>query len=273
MAKSFTYDGTDMATHDLQVIEYEIPEMATIDFTSHGAIMGDANFTSLNHMIRTITLECAVSGTSAADLQTNMDTIKGVLNPILTDKVLSVDGVINRQFLGRVRSISAPQVKGQAVKVFSVVFECVAEMFATSETESSGAITTSPDTVTISSVTGSVHRQPCALYVRNSTGGTLTGQPISVENETTNETIAGKFTIQDGYWIQIGEIAADGTFSSVLKMSTGSDADPDNLEFIDVISMYTSGDWPRLKPGVDNDITVTGILTGTLLWKYRARFL
>jgi hypothetical protein len=80
-------------------------------------------------------------------------------------------------------------------------------------------------------------------------------------------------TIQNGYWIQIGQLDSDGRFSPVLKMSSASDADPDNVSFIDIISMYTLGDWPRLKGGVDNDITITGISTGTLLWKYRARYL
>jgi hypothetical protein len=273
MAKSFTFDSVDMADYDLQVVDYDIPEMAGIDFNMHSPIMGDASFTSLNHTIRTITIECAITGTSVADMQSNLDSVKSALNPILTDKILSIDGVADRQFVGRVSGISAPSVKGKSIKVFEVTFQCLAEQFGTAETESSTAIATDPDTLTISAVLGNVHRQPCALYVRNTTGGTLTGQTVSVENETTNETLVAEVTLQNGYWLQIGEIAANGTFGAVLKLSTGSGADPDALSYVDVMSMYESGDWPRLKGGVDNDITVIGISTGTLLWKYRARYL
>jgi len=273
MANSFTYGGTDLSTYNLKVVDYDIPEMASIDFNTHTAMEGDSAFTSINHQVRTISIECAVSGNTPTALQTNMDAIKGILNPILTDKVITIDDITERQFLGRVRSIGTPSVKGKSVKVFTIQIECIAEMFATEETESSTAIATDPDTLTISTVTGNAHRQPVALYVRNQTGGTLTGQTVSVSNDTTNETLTGEVTIQNGFWLQIGALASNGTFTAVLKMSTTSGSDPDALTFIDVISMYTSGDWPRLKGGVDNDITVTGISTGTLQWKYRARYL
>ena len=273
MAKSFTYGGVDMADYNVQVVEFDVPEMATIPLKTHAAIYGDSAFTSTNHTIREIKLKLSVGGTSETDMYSNIDALKGALNPILADKVLSIDAIPNRRFLGRTKAISQPSVKGRWVRVFDVSIVTLAHTQASAEVTSSGALATSPDTVTISAVAGNVSRTPAEFYLRNTTGAAITSGTITLENETTNETIIWKGTIPNGYWLRFGTLNDNGTHKSTIQMSTTGGADPSILLYANAEVGYQSGDWTRLKGGVDNDITVTGITTGTLLWVYRGRYL
>jgi predicted phage tail component-like protein len=273
MGKSIIYDGVDLSTLGLQVLDYDIPEMASIASNTHAAIYGDSAFTTTNHETRTIALSVSISGTSQSDMQNNIDAVKGVIDPLLTDKVFTLDAVRDRRFVGRVVALSNPQSKGRWVRIFDITLACLAHLQGIDEVSESTAITTSPDTITTSAIVGNVSRTPISLYVRNGTGSQITSGTISVQNVTTSETIIWKGTLPDGYWLRFGNLQSNGTHKSDIKMSTISGADPTVLTYSNAEIGYQSGDWPRLKGGVANDITVTGISTGTLQTVYRARFL
>lgn len=273
MSKSMTYGGTSLADFGLQVTEYSIPEMADIDFHKHTAIFGDSEFTSVNFTTRTIRIQCTVRADTKSELQSRMDSIKGLLNPILTDKVITIDAIEDRRFIGRLKSMSEPTVKGRWAFAFRMTFECMAETQSIDETNASIAIATDPDTLAISAPSGNASRIPTEFYLRNETGATLTSVTITLSNDTTNETIEWKGTIQDDYWLRIGTLGDDGRFQGTLEVSTTNGADPEALEWVDARVGYQSGEWPRLKGGVENSMTVTGISTGTLEHTYRDRYL
>lgn len=273
MPKSMTYDGTNLADYGLQVTEYDVPELADIEVNKHMAIFGDSEFTSVNFTTRTIRVECTVKAGSKAELQSNMDSIKRLLNPILTDKVITLDAIEDRRFIGRLEEMGAPSVKARWAFSFRMIFVCMADMQSVNETNASTAIATDPDTLTISAPDGSTSRIPTEFYVRNETGATLTSVTIILSNDTTNESITWKGTIQDDYWLRIGSLDSNGRHKSVLEISTTNGSDVDILEWVSAEVGYQSGDWPRLKGGVANDITVTGISTGTLEHTYRDRYL
>lgn len=273
MATSFSYGGTDLSAFGLSVTDYTIPEMANIGFETHAAAQGDSEFTSVNKTTRTIALECAVSAASKSLLRGRLDTIRGLLNPVLGDKILIISDNDDRRYIGRTKSITPPAWKGQWGIGFTVTIECLANTQAIAEVNASTAIATNPDTLTISSVEGNESRIPVEIYVRNETGADLTSAAITIANDTTSESIVWTGTLEDDRWLRFGTLDANGRFTSTISKSTSTGSDPEAESYSDVESGYTSGDWPRLRGGVDNDITVTGISTGTLEWTYRGRFI
>jgi hypothetical protein len=141
------------------------------------------------------------------------------------------------------------------------------------ETNASQSIASSPDTLTIANVTGNVSRIPVEIYIRNTTGGDLTSTAITVANDTTGDTITWKGTLQDDRWLRFGSIDTKGRFAATIEKSDGTGADPEAEAYTSVESGYQSGDWVRLKGGVDNDITITGVSAGTIEYTYRGRYL
>jgi predicted phage tail component-like protein len=268
-----SYGGTDLSQHGLQVNEYDIPEMAPVVFKTHKAIFGDSEMTSVSHTTRTINAVLSVTGTSKANLQARMDSVMGLLNPLLTDKVITFDDIDDRRFVGRTKSVSPPTTKGRWGRVFSVVFECMAHRQALGEINASIAIATDPDTLAIASVTGNVNRIPCEFYMRNETGSSLTNATISLQNATTSETLTWRGTLEDDRWLRFGTLDSNGRFQATIEKSNSTGSDPEAEAYTSVESGYVSGDWPRLQGGAANSMVVTGISTGTLESTYRGRYL
>jgi hypothetical protein len=235
-------------------------------------MFGDSHFTTVSHTKRGISLVCSVVADSKLALQSNLDDIRRILNPLLADKVFTFDDFANRRYVGRVVSMSAPTAKGRWGVVFNIDLVTLAYTQALTETNASASIATDPDTLTISAVAGSASRIPCEFYIRNETAGTITNT-ITLTNDTTGEAISWTGTLQDDKWLRFGSLGTDGRFSSVIQISDSTGADPEAETYFGVESGYNSGDWPRLKGGVDNSITVTGVSTGTLEWTYRGRYI
>jgi len=273
MSNSITWDGVDFAAYNLRVEDYTIPFLANPIFATHQTAQGDVQFTSVNTAEKAIILNCYISGTSQTDLRTNMESVLQRMNPILTDKTLLIDKVPDRRFVGRVSNISAPEIKGMWGFTFTITIQAMSESQATSETNTSQAIATDPDTLTFSSITGNVSRIPAEFYVRNETGASLISSTIVISNDTTNESITWIGTLNDDHWLRFGNIDALGRFESSISVSDGNGADPEAETYSSVLSGYDSGDWLRLKGGVDNDITVAGVSTGTLEITYRGRYI
>lgn len=272
MANSMTWDGVDLAAFGLQIEAPTVPVMPKIPFTTHAAMFGDSEFTSVNHTTRTITLNVSVVGDNQDHLRQRMEYITRVLNPILTDKVFTLDYDPQRRYVGRVSAMTSPSAIGFWGFVFSITIQCMADKQGLAEINESNAIASSPDTLTIN-VLGSATRIPCELYIRNETGGDLTSTAFTIANSTTNESIIATLTLEDDRWLRIGTLDANGRLSSTIGKSDGTGADPEAETYTDFESSYTSGDWPRLKGGVVNSIIVTGISTGTLETTYRARYI
>lgn len=274
MSNSFTWDGVDLSQYDLQVTDHSVPLMGDIVFSEHVAAFGDAEFTSVNHAKRNITLACAVTATSQEQLKNKMEYILGLLNPILGDKVFSLDDIPNRRFVGRVQGISEPTVKGRWGYSFTVSIVALAHTQDQDETNIAAlSIATDPDTLTVPVVRGNVSRTPTEFYIRNETGAALTGATITLANDTTSETISWVGTLADDQWLRFGSLDSNGRFSASIALSDSTGADPEAESYTESISGYSAGDWPRLKGGVENSITVTGVSTGTLECTYRGRYL
>lgn len=269
---SMTWDGTDLGLYRFQVVDHSVPFMADITFAEHIAAFGDAEFTSTNYEKRNITLRCSVTGDTSTELDANMSEVLRVMNPILGDKVFTIDGLKNR-FVGRATSFSEPSIKGRWGYEFAIGVVALAHTQDETETNASGAIGADPSTITVPTVSGNVSRTFAELYVRNTTGGTLTDTSITLDNSTTNESITWKGTLLDDQWIRFGTLDDNGRFSASIDTSDGTGADPEAETYSSAITGYVSGDWVRLKGGIENSITVTGVATGTLEWVYRGRYL
>lgn len=272
MSNSLTFDGVDLSLYKLQVEDHSVPLMGDIVFAEHSAAFGDSEFTSVNHAKRNITLACTVTGTSQENLKNNMESILGTINPILGDKVFTLDDIPNRRFIGRVMGISEPSVKGRWGYSFSISLVALAHTQDLDETNASASIATDPDTLTVPVVRGNISRTPAEFYIRNETGAALTSATITLANNTTSETISWTGTLADDQWLRFGTLDSNGRFTASIALSDSTGSDPEAETYTSAISGYTSGDWPRLKGGVENSITVTGVSTGTLEWTYRGRY-
>lgn len=273
MSKSLTYGGVDLSVYGLQVNDFDIPKFPFINFKSHKAHQGDSERSAINQTHRTIKLNVSVVGDTQSHLRSRFDTILSILDPARGDKSIQLDDFPDRRFIGIIRNMSAPTQKGRWGEFFTIDFEVNAHAQGLTETNLIVAIATDPDTLATSVITGNVNRIPAEIYIRNTTGGTLTNQTISIQNVTTSETITVRMTLEDDRWLRVGDLDADGVFTASLAKSDSTGADPEAEAYTSVLSSYSSGDWLRLKGGVSNSIIVTGISTGTLEITYRPKYL
>jgi len=272
MSKSFTWDGNDLSLYGLHVSEYSIPEMGAIRSSVHSAVFGDSLFTSTNHTTQQITIRCEVIGGSRIDLSEKMSSVLGILNPILADKPFTFPDFPDKRFVGRVVSITPPEVKGELGRVFTVEVVAMAHKQDLEEVNDSVAIIATPETYTIPAISGNMSRIPVVLYLRNSTVSPHILSPITIENTTTNETMVVTPTVSQGKSIRFGELDSNGRYTESIGVSGGTEAIPSNNTYNDSIASYTSGDWIRLKGGVDNSIMVTGFVSnGVFEWAYRGK--
>lgn len=270
---SITWNGEDFSAYNLRVEDYNLPFMAQTIFTAHSTSGGDSQFTSINSLHRTITIDCYVSSDTESGLRDNMEAILERVNPVLGDKSFSIDKIPDRRYIGRVSAISTPSVKGMWGYTFTMTVQALSEAQDESETNTAQAIASDPDTLTFADIAGNVSRTPAEFYIRNETGGNLTSTAITLTNGTTNESIIWNGTLNDDQWLRIGEIDSDGRFSASIGLSDSTGADPEAESYTSAISGYTSGDWPRLKGGSDNAITVDGVSAGQLEITYRGRYI
>ncbi len=272
MATSITWNGTDLSIHGFVITQKKIPVLPDMIFNVHAAIGGDSLTSAVNYTMRQFSLDCAVTGNSELDLQTNMDAVLNLLNPLVSDRTLIIDDESNRRYVARVTGITEPIFEGHWGKGFTVSFQGLAHKQELAETNASIAIATDPDVLVTPVITGNAVRIPVEIYVRNETGASTTGT-ITVANGTTSETISWKGTLEDDRWLRFGTIDTLGRFSATIEKSDSTGADPEAEAYTSVESGYQSGDWCRLRGGVTNSFTITGISTGTLETTYRGRFI
>ena len=274
MPNSFSYDGTDMSNYGLTLLPYDEPWMPKPLLSKSRPPQGAAEFHGVNFLEGIITLECLVKGSSTSDLHTKRDAIVLKLNPKLGNKRIDLHEITDRFWYGRlISSIRAPQ-KGDRNTRFGLTFETVNAAHSTTLDDDTFAIVSDPDTFDVDSggaIGGTEYAHP-TWYVRNTTGSMVTGN-IVLANTTTGETLTWSGIFEDDRWLRIGREDAAGRFLYTLGKSDSTGADPTAETYSNVMSGYVSGDWPRLKPDVQNAMSITGLSAGTVRWLYRDRFI
>lgn len=276
MADSFSYDSTDLAGLGLNVQPYNEPWMPVPNLTKARPPQGPAEFHGVNYQEGQIVLDCVVRGSSASDLHSKLDAIVLLLDPTQGNKKIALDEIPGRFWLARlVSGIQAPQ-KGQMATTFQLRFETAGPGYSTTEDDDTFTIASNPDSFNVDSagaIGGTAPTTP-VWYIRNTTGGDVTGS-ILLQNVTLNDpTFQWIGTLEDDRWLRIGSIlVSSGRFLYTLRKSNGTGANPTIETYTNVIDGYKFGDWPILKPNTQNAMVVTGLSSGTVRWVYRDRFI
>lgn len=251
MARSIDFNTTDMSTHKLII--------TTPGFNILRQLVGRVQLQDRGYAFtpsrepRHITVAFAVTGTSLANLDVNLDAIKRLLT-LTVPKKLIFDSLPLRYYNAVLESFVGEYTHGKLFQG-TIVFVCPDPLgHKTTEDNHNHNIDTNPKTVT-EPVGGTGYVAPVyTLTAKN----TLTDATIKVENLTTDEEL-----------IWVGSLAIDGTLViDVAKWLVSKGA---------VANMATvTGKFPRLKPNVTNQIKVTGLKTtdtGILNILYRDTYL
>ena len=244
------FDETDLSTYGLIVKGTSpIPYMPPVGI-EHVQV-GDKGYDFQAFLEpKIISLDVVIS---SATLESDLDSLSKILNPILGVKKLILDKPDDRYYNAKVSGGFEYQFIGDKIAVGSIQFICPDPMaYDNDETSSDHSITTDPKTVT-EATGGTGYIEP--VYTLTA-GEALNDVTIKVENTDTEE-----------------EFQWEGSLANTEKL--GIDVANWMVEKEGTASMATvSGQFPRLKPGFTNHIKVTGFsTTGTLNIKYRNRYL
>lgn len=120
-------------------------------------------------------------------------------------------------------------------------------------------------------VGGSAKAEP-EWYIRNNTGGTVTTD-VTLENVSLpGDTLTLNLSWPTGYWVKVGSRDTLDRYRTTVKLSTASGSDPLLLSFANALNGFKSGWIPRLLPGVQNSMRVTGLSSGTLRGIFRETY-
>jgi len=251
MARSINFNTTDMSTHKLIITT---PGMNLLSQLVGRVQLQDKGYAFRpTREPRHIVADFAVTGTSLANLDVNLDAIKRLLTLIVPKKLI-FDSLPLRYYDAVLESFVGEYRTGTLFQG-TLAFVCPDPLgYKTTEDDHDHDISASPITVN-EAVAGTGYVTPVyTLTAKN----TLTDATIKVENLTTDEELQ---------WI--GDLAIDGTLViDVARWLVSKEA---------VADMATvTGKFPRLKPNVTNQIKVTGLwvsATGNLNILYRDAFL
>jgi len=248
MANSLTFNSIDLSTYGLTITQAgnnqtlfsrALTQMDTRAFASKGkreALKIETNF--------------LIIGTSLSDTQSKLATIKRILSSAETAQL--VFDILPDVYY----NTSLEAIDGQILTPYgisgTISFICADPYgYSTTETDQTDNITTDPTAVTVT-VGGSAKTLP----VFTLTAGESLSGPISVKNNDTGEEL-----VWDSSMVDTDELEIDTEHWIVKKNGTASMTD-------------VSGQFPRLLPGQDNHIVVTGFgTTGTLQTVFRSRFI
>lgn len=252
MARSINFNTTDMSDHGLII--------TTPGFNVLRQLVGRVQLQDRGYAFkpsrepRHITVAFAVTGTSLANLNVNLDAIKRLLT-LTKPKKLIFDSLPLRYYNAILESFTGEYVHG-TLFTGTLAFICPDPLGynITEYTDHDHDIDAAETTVE-EPVAGTGYVSPVyTLTAKN----TLTDATIKVENLTTEEEL-----------VWVGDLAIDGTLViDIAKwlVSKGAVADMATV----------TGKFPRLKPNVTNQIKVTGLyvtVTGNLNITYRDAYL
>lgn len=251
MARSINFNTTDMSTYKLII--------TSPGFNLLRQLVGSVQLQDRGYAFRPtrqprrITVACAVTGTSLANLDVNLDAIKRILT-LVEPKKLIFDSLPLRYYNAILESFTG-EYRLATLYQGRLVFVCPDPLgYKTTEDDHNHNINTNPKTVN-EPVGGTGYVAPVyTLTAKN----TLTDATIKVENLTTDEEL-----------VWVGSLAIDGTLVIDCEkwlVSKGAVADMDTV----------TGKFPRLKPNATNQIKITGLyvtVTGILNITYRDTYL
>ncbi len=248
MANSLSFNGTDLSVYGITITQAKIHQTAfnrdvtqldTRAFASHG-----------KREARKISTEFVLVGSSLLDIHTRLASIKRLLTTVETGQLVFdfIHGIYYNAALDEIDAENLTQTSMSGV----ISFICADPYgYSTTETDQTDNIDTDPTAVSIT-VGGSA----IALPVYTLTAGESLSGPISVKNNDTGEEL-----IWDNSLVDTDELEIDTEHWVVKKNGTESMTD-------------VSGQFPRLLPGQDNHIVVTGFgTTGTLQTVFHSRFI
>ena len=248
MANSLTFNSTDLSTYGVTItrikdnqtsFKRDVTQLDTRAHASNGkreALKIDAEFILI--------------GTSLADVQDKLAGIKRILTAVETGELV-FDYRSGVYFNAALDEIDGENLTQKCISG-TISFLCADPYgYSTTETDQTDNITTDPKAVTVTAG-GSAKTLP----VFTLTAGESLSGPISVKNNDTGEEL-----VWDSSMVDTDELEIDTEHWVVKKNGTASMTD-------------VSGQFPRLLPGQDNHIVVTGFgTTGTLQTVFRSRFI
>ena len=244
MSDSLSFDGTNLSTYGVSLVDSPIPIFAPPKIQtanipqSHGVAVRGQYLQP-----RTISVDVVIEGSSFSDLLSKLDSIRALLSPSKGDKQIIFDHQNTRYYLGRLENDIEVPVLGAKAIVATLRFFCADPLgYKTTETELvytdggawDGSIT----------YTGSIATPIVIVGDRDTADAVLA---LSVENETTSESIQANYALGEGNQIKFDgdreliEVSEDGTtWTQVMK-------------FID----STNRTFPMLQGG-SNQLTFSG---------------
>ena len=252
MAGGFSFGGTTAASLGLTLLESPIPALATLrerEASIEGK-HGEYDF-GTEFGRRELRLQCLLVGTSASDLWAKMDTLAKTLDPRQAYQQLIFDFMASRYYLARVSAIPELQKFSPRKGHMELSFK-VKDAFAygTSLVQSSHTITVDPQSVS-ESVGGNAPAEP---EYQLTCGSAISGGTVVVNNATSD------LSLSWGGTLAAGDVLAIKLANWVCERN-GT-----------VVMANVSGQFPALRGGTANSITVSGF-RGTAVIEYRSRWL
>lgn len=211
---------------------------------------------------RSLTIPCFMVGESNADLYTKLDNLRALLDAE-TNQTIEIEGIPDRYWSGRADSEITGTRINERVMEFDLSFLCAdPRAYAkTQRTTPDFAITADPMALTVETavVAGTAYTDP-VWTIKNSAVATATN--IELANTTTTETMHWVGSLGTSCYLRI-----DSDSWQVTKSTDGGSNFTAANSGIQATSLF-----PRLKPRVQNSISVTGVSTGTVSLTYRARY-
>lgn len=252
MSFSITYNGNDLSTYGLTLKSEADALAAALDY-SFIQLPDRAYASRPKFPAKSLNFEVVVKATSAAQLQTYLDAIRRICAQ-LTEKQLILDVISDRYWQARFTGMMGQRI---APSVWEGTLSFVADdplSYATSETSSDFSIDADPDNIA-ETPGGSTYIKP--IYTLTA-GEALTDITLLVENIGTGEEFTWTGSIGNGklFVINVTTWYASNDGSSAMS------------------GLNTGNNFPRLIPGVENTIKVTGFGSlGSLNIAYRDTFL
>lgn len=278
MAHSFSFDGTDLAgsSYGLMVARMPMVWSTAPVLDVQKPLYGFAASQGVAFEPRSIALPCWVEGSSHSDLQAKLDAIVMLLDSELGAKDLKLDWIPGRYWRARLSSPIVPEFAGATVARLQLEFWTGEPGFANAETEQTVEVDADPKSFNVpaSGVVAGTHDAYPVWFIKG--GGTPTGV-VTLANTTTGESITWQGVILPDQWLAIARgwrAASPALQSWSMFLSTGTGADPTALSYAQAISGFSAGGmFPRLKRGVANAMTVSGLGSDAEVQvMYRARY-
>lgn len=248
MVKSLTFNGIDLGDYNLVVQSIELPVNQKSDLTSLQD-KSHAAYGSLQAGI--LKLKVSVLGDSLSDTLANLDDIKLVLNE-RESATLVLDMLDDRYWTARFESLTGRPVGPGVWEGYLGFLVPDPLAYSITETSSDFSIDADPDMIE-EAVGGTAIVEP--VYTLTA-GEDLVDITLQLENLTAGEELQWEGSLANGEELEI-----DVATWVIKKEGTES------------MSGF-SGEFPRLLPGLTNQIVITGFSdTGTLNITYRERYI